>query len=228
MLKKILLMTIFALPAISSAEAIHVNPTSLQSLPSQELGQVVLKFMPSIGETVDWYKNANDKNFKWLDSKYVETTRDDNGTIYSTRRAVYRGNVNGVKSTFLDKRVYEMPWLVTLRGEAQGKFGVDSVVFYPYVLSRNPDDSGMCFGSTHENCEFTPFNSLKKAGITYKKICENQMGAGNFDIAYLLSKKGKKNTYGIWSQSAGSGGSSNSFELDFSASNVEVCKKVKS
>ena len=91
-------MTIFALPAISSAEAIHVNPTSLQSLPSQELGQVVLKFMPSIGETVDWYKNANDKNFKWLDSKYVETTRYDDGTIYSTRRAVYRGNVNGIKS----------------------------------------------------------------------------------------------------------------------------------
>lgn len=228
MFKKILLISFLALPVISTADVIRVSPASLQTLPSQELGQVVLKFIPSVGETVDWSKNANDLSFKWLDSKYVEATRYDDGTIYSTRRAIYRGNVNGVKSTFLDKRVYEMPWLVTLRGEAQGKFGVDSVEFYPYVLAKNSNDSSTCFGSTHENCDFTPFNSLKKAGITYKKICENQMGAGNFNIVYLLSKKGKKNTYGIWSQSDGSGGSSNSFELDFSSSNAEVCKKVRS
>ncbi len=121
-----------------------------------------------------------------------------------------------------------MPWLVTLHGDALGKFGVDSVIFYPYVLASNPNVSGMCFGSTHENCDFTPFNSLKKVGISYKKICEKQMGADNFDIVYLLSKQGKKNTYAIWSQSSGSGGSSNSFTLDFSTSNAEVCKKVKS
>lgn len=227
MFKKTLLITISALPTFAFAEAIHVNPASLQNLPSIELGQAILKFMPSTIETVDWSKNANDKNFKWLDSKYVEATRNDNGTIYSTRRAVYRGNVNGVKSTFLEKRVYEMPWLVTLRGEKQGKFGVDSVTFFPYVLASDPDDSGMCFGSTHKNCDFMPFNSLKRVGITYKKICENQMGAGNFDIVYLLSASGKKNTYGIWSQSTGSGGSSNAFELDFSTSNAEVCKKYK-
>lgn len=227
MFKKILLINFLALPVISTADVIRVYPASLQNLPTQELGQVVLKFMPSVGETVDWYKNANNQSFKWLDSQYVEITRDD-GTIYSTRRAIYRGHVNGVKSTFLDKRVYEMPWLATLRGEAQGKFGVDSIEFYPYVLAKNSDDSSICFGSTHENCDFTPFNSLKKVGITYKKICENQMGAGNFNIVYLLTKHGKKNTYGIWSQSAGSEGSSNSFALDYSSSNVEVCKKVKS
>ena len=85
MLKKILLMTIFALPAISSAEAIHVNPTSLQSLPSQELGQVVLKFMPSIGETVDWYKNANDKNFKWIYKCNLDKLREVLFTINPRR-----------------------------------------------------------------------------------------------------------------------------------------------
>lgn len=227
MFKKTLLITTLACPTFALAEAIQVKPASLQNLPSIELGQVVLKFMPSNQETVDWSKNANDQNFQWLDNTYVEATSNDNRSIYSTRRAVYRGNVNGVKSTFLEKRVYEMPWLVTLRGEGQGKFGVDSVTFFPYVLASNPDDSGMCFGSTHNNCDFSPFNSLKRVGISYKKICENQMGAGNFDVIYLLSASGKKNTYGIWSQSSGSGGSSNAFELDFSTSNAKVCKKYK-
>lgn len=226
MLKKTLLTISLALPTITFAQEIQVFPPTLQSLPSQELGQVVLKFMPSKSGAVNWYTNANDRTITWIDSKYEETTLND-GTVRSSRRAVYRGNVNGVKSTFLEKRIYEMPWLLTLNGDSLGKFGVSSVLFYPYVLAANPQDSGMCFGSTHENCEFSPFNSLKKSGISYKKICENQMGYGNFDVVYLLSKQGKKNTYGIWSQSSGSGGSSNSFALDYSTSNAEVCKKVK-
>lgn len=227
MFTKTLLTISLALPTITFAEAFQIYPPTLQSLPSQELGQVVLKFMPSTSGTVNWSTNANDKTFRWIDSQYVETTIDD-GTVRSSRRAVYRGNVNGVRSTFLEKRVYEMPWLLILNGDSLGKFGVDSVLFSPYQIATNPEDEGMCFGPTHENCSFSPFNSLKKAGISYKKICENKMGYDNFDIVYLLSKQGKKNTYGIWSQSSGSGGRSNFFKLDYSTSNAAVCKKVKS
>jgi hypothetical protein len=227
MFKKILLIASLALPTITFAESIQIDSPTLQSLPSQELGQVVLKFMPSTSDTVSWYTNANDTTFRWIDRKYTEITLDD-GTVISSRRAVYRGKVNGVKSTYLDDRVYEMPWLLTLQGDSLGKFGVNSVSFEPYIIGIDSQDETTCFGSTHENCDFSPFNSLKKAGISYKKICENQMGYGNFDIVYLLSKQGKKNTYGIWSQSSGSGGSSNSFALDYSTSNAAVCKKVKS
>lgn len=227
MFKKALLTISLALPTIALAEEVQVSPPTLQSLPLQELGQVILKFMPSTSGTVNWYTNANDTTFRWVDNKYVETAFGD-GTVHSSRRAVYRGSVNGVKSTFLEKRVYEMPWLLTLHGDSLGKFGVDSVSFYPYVMAADPQDEGLCFGSTHENCDFSPINSLKKTGISYRKICENQLGYGNFDIVYLLSKQGKKNTYGIWSGSSGSGGSSNSFALDYSTSNAAVCKKVKS
>ena len=225
--QKILLTINLALPTITFAETIQIYPPTLQSLPSQELGQVVLKFMPSTSGTVNWYTNANDTTFRWIDSQYAETTLDD-GTVRSSRRAICRGNVNGVRSTFLEKRVYEMPWLLTLYGDSLRKFGVNLVLFYPYVMATNPEDEGMCFGPTHENCDFSAFNSLKQAGISYKKICENKMSYGNFDIVYLLSKQGRKNTYGIWSQSSGSGGSSNSFALDYSTSNTAVCKKVKS
>lgn len=227
MFKKIFLTISLALPTLSFAETIQVYPPVLQSLPSQELGQVVLKFMPSTSDKVNWYTNANDTTFIWIDSTYEETTLND-GTVRSSRRAAYRGNVNGVKSMFLEKRMYEMPWLLTLNGDSLGKFGVNSVSFEPYVMVAASQNTGPCFGQTHENCEFNPFNSLKKAGISYKKICENNLEAGNFNIVYLLSKKGKKNTYGIWSQSAGSGGIANYFELDYSTSNAEICKKVKS
>lgn len=227
MFKKILLITGLVLPTIVLAEEVKIDSPVLQSLPSQELGQVILKFIPSASGTINWYTNANDTTFRWIDRKYIEITLDD-GTVTSSRRAVYRGNVNGVKSTYLDNHVYEMPWLLTLQGDSLGKFGVDSVLFEPYIIGIHSQDETTCFGSTHENCDFKPFNSLKKAGISSKKICENQMGSGNFDIVYLLSKSGKKNTYGIWSQSLGSGGSSNSFTLDYSTSDSAVCKKVKS
>ena len=125
MFKKILLITSLVLPTIVLAEEVKIDSPVLQSLPSQELGQVILKFIPSASGTINWYTNANDTTFRWIDRKYIEITLDD-GTVTSSRRAVYRGNVNGVKSTYLDNHVYEMPWLLTLQGDSLGKFGVDS------------------------------------------------------------------------------------------------------
>lgn len=161
MFKKILLITSLVLPTIVLAEEVKIDSPVLQSLPSQELGQVILKFIPSASGTINWYTNANDTTFRWIDRKYIEITLDD-GTVTSSRRAVYRGNVNGVKSTYLDNHVYEMPWLLTLQGDSLGKFGVDSVLFEPYIIGIHSQDETTCFGSTHENCDFKPFNSLKK------------------------------------------------------------------
>lgn len=223
MIKRILLVVSLTLPSLSFA--LEVYPPLLKKLLSQELGQVVLKFMPSTSSKVDWYTNANDNSFVWIDPTFVETTLND-GTVYSSRRGVFRGHVNGVKSTFLYNRVHEMPWVATMEGQ-NPKFGVQSVILNPaVVLLNNKNGEGTCFGSTHENCNFSPFTSLKRVGITYKKVCENQLGAGNFKIAYLLTKKGKKDTYGVWGESSGSGGSSNSFELDYSTSKAEICKKI--
>lgn len=48
----------------------------------------------------------------------------------------------------------------------------------------------------------------------------------NFKIAYLLSNKGKQDTFAIWSSSGGSGGSWTEFELYYNTNKNEVCKVV--
>lgn len=225
MLQRILMMLTFTLPSFAFSASLEVYPPSLKKLPSQELGQVVLKFMPSTSSKVNWYTNANDNSFVWIDPTFVETTLND-GTIYSSRRGVFRGHVNGVKSTFLYNRVNEMPWIATMEGQ-NPRHGVQAIRLNPaVVLLNNRNEEGDCFGSTHENCEFSPFLSLKRSGITYKKICENKIGAGNFRIAYLLTKAGKKNTYGVWEESSGSGGKANIFTLDYSENKTDICEKI--
>lgn len=225
MLSKLLALFILFLPSIGFTASIEVYPSSLKKLPSQELGKVILKFMPSNSTKVSWYTNANDESFLWIDPTFVETTFND-GTLYSSRRGVFRGHVNGVKSTFLYKKVNEMPWVALMQG-GNPKHGVKSVIFVPtVVLLEESDKEGTCFGSTHENCKFSPFTSLKLSGIKYKKVCENQIGVGNFKIAYLLSKNGKKDTFGVWEESSGSGGTANQFTLDYSETKSEICKKI--
>lgn len=226
-MKSILIILASTLPCLTLAANIDVYPRSLNKLPSQELGKVILKFMPSVNEKVNWYTNANDKTFVWIDPTYVEGTYRD-GTPYSTRRGVFRGNVNGVVSTFLYKTLNEMPWVATMHGD-NPRHGVTFVSFQPaVVMLGNEDEEGRCFGSTHENCEFSPFKSLSKVGIKYKKLCKDNLDAINFSETYLLTASGKKDTYGVWTESGGSGGIANKFLLDYeSSSKEEACENNK-
>lgn len=222
----ITLMVSLFIPTLTFSAPLEVYPTSLQKLPSQELGQVILKFIPSTSSEITWFERANDESIIWINRTFVEESLGG-GVFYSSRKGVFRGHVNGVKSTYLYNNLKEMPWLVILEGEI-AKFGVTSVTFKPsVVLLGNKDEEGDCFGTTHENCEFSPFISLKKAGIKYQKICEAKYSGNNFRNVYLLTKKGKKNTYGIWENSDGSGGGSSVFSLDYSHNQKEVCKKIQ-
>lgn len=219
----------FALPVIflisSSCFALEgglpVYPPELGKLKQQELGALVLKLMPGVNEKeVYWDFRSNEPSILWLDSFYDERKLDD-GSFYSSRKGIARVNVLGVKSTIVDRRKYELPWSVMMEGSV-GKFGVNSIALYPATPSRNNENT--CFGQNFDNCEFSPFKSLTKSKIKYKKICEKNYGALNFEEAYLLTSTGKKAVYGIWGSSGGSGGTSNIFKIDYRDNQKEICK----
>lgn len=216
-------LLIITASAISAEAPLQPYPTVLSKLPQQELGQVILKFMPNKNTNrIGWDYRANDTSIVWIDNSYQEIDNGD-GTFESSRKGVARINVNGVKSTYLKQRVYELPWSIMMKGE-RGKFGVNSVNFYPATASR--ENENICFGEVYGNCEFKPFKSLERSKIAYKKLCEKIDNGINFKIAYLLSNKGKQDTFAIWSSSSGSGGSWTEFELYYNTNKNEVCKVV--
>lgn len=221
-IKKIFLLAVFLSTNIyAESSTISVYPPSLQKLKTQEFGQLVLKFIPDKQDrNVSWDYRANDPSIVWLDSSYLEEKLTD-GSYYSSRKGVARVNVLGVKSTYLDHRKYELPWTILMEGEV-GKFGVNTVSFYPATVSRVNENT--CFGENFDNCEFSPFKSLSLARIKYKKVCEKELSAGNFEKAYLLSATGKIPVYGIWISSSGSGGTNNAFALNYSSNEKTMCK----
>ncbi|MGU3310608.1 hypothetical protein [Acinetobacter sp. M5A5_2a] len=223
-MKKIVLLGGLALAPLMGANSaeVTVQYPALLKLRQQEFGQLVLKFMPDKNDQeFYWNYRANDPNVIWLDKSYIETKLDD-GTYYSSRKGIARVNVLGIKGKYLDHKEYEIPWAIMFEGMV-GKFGVDSISFYPAMPEREGD---ICFGEGFSDCEFSPFKSLSKAGISFKKICDKQFSAGNFEKAYILSKNSKKSVYGIWGASSGSGGSSNSFKLVSLGNEKEMCKNL--
>ncbi|HFF5071126.1 TPA: hypothetical protein ACGDNJ_001516, partial [Acinetobacter baumannii] len=147
-------LLIITASAISAEAPLQPYPTVLSKLPQQELGQVILKFMPNKNTNrIGWDYRANDTSIVWIDNSYQEIDNGD-GTFESSRKGVARINVNGVKSTYLKQRVYELPWSIMMKGE-RGKFGVNSVNFYPATASR--ENENICFGEVYGNCEFKPF-----------------------------------------------------------------------
>lgn len=219
----IVALTLSLSPIISANSAdFTVQYPTLLKLKQQEFGQLVFKFMPNKNDQkFYWNYRANDPDVIWLDKSYIENKLDD-GSYYSSRKGIARVNVLGIKGKYLDHKEYEMPWAIMFEGKV-GKFGVDSISFYPAMPERDGD---ICFGEGFSDCEFSPFKSLAKAGIIFKKICEKQLSAGNFEKAYILSNAQKKSVYGIWGASSGSGGSSNSFKLVELGNEKGMCKDL--
>ncbi len=196
-------------------------PVALNKLPQQEFGQLVYKLMPQKNQkNIFWDFKSNDRSIIWLDKTYIERKLPD-GTIHSDRKGIARVNVLGVKSTYLNYEKYELPWTVMMEG-GLGKFGPNRINIYPATASRNNEET--CFGDNFDNCEFSPFKSLAKANIKYRKICEEDNGAVNFEKAYLLTSPNKEPLIGIWQSSGGSGGTSNQFVLDYTKDPETLCK----
>ncbi|HCJ6432326.1 TPA: hypothetical protein NV462_000941 [Acinetobacter baumannii] len=220
-----LLFLISSVCAVSAEEPLQPYPVTLKKLPQQEFGQLVYKLLPNKNEKkLYWDFRSNDKSIVWLDSFYVEKKLED-GTFHSSRKGVARVNVLGTKSTIVDHRTYELPWSVMMEGTV-GKFGPNTISLYPATVAREYEN--ICFGENFDNCEFSPFKSLTKANIKFKKVCEKNFGALNFEEAYLLTSPSKKAVYGIWQSSSGSGGTSNLFRIDYSENQKQVCDTLMS
>jgi len=222
-----LLPLIFMIPIICSASDnnLQVYPPELGKLKQQELGSLVFKLMPSLSEKqIYWDFKSDDPSIIWIDSFYEERKMEDGG-FYSSRKGIARVNVLGTKSTIVDRKKYELPWSIMMEGDV-GKFGVNTISLYPATISKKNEN--ICFGENFDNCEFSPFKSLSKAKINYKKVCEKKFGALNFEEAYLLSAPGKRSVYGIWGSSSGSGGTSNTFKIDYTENQKEMCKGLMS
>jgi hypothetical protein len=225
----IFLSSLFCSSSIFATEQLTITHKSLDKLPSQEIGQVIKKFLPDTKNNafpITWDYKANDNTIIWLHRPYIEEQLYDN-SIVSTRKGIFRSHVLGKKATYLQNIKYELPWSVIYKGE-MAKFGVKEIEFHPNLPGIDVIDSGMCFGTEYDNCDFNPIKSLKNAGVNSKMICRDPFGGGsNFEKVYLLTAVGKKPTYAIYSMSTGSGGSSSNFTLVLNTNQKDVCNSVK-
>lgn len=228
MRKQYFLLT--ALIFSSSSFAIDNLPLThkgLEKLKMQEIGPLIKSFLPNLGASAIWWDyKSNDSSIIWLHKPYIETQFQD-GSFETVRKGVFRSNVLGIQTTYLQDRKYELPWSVIYLGK-MAKFGVTEIQFHPNLPDIDIIDSYQCFGSSYNNCDFNPIQSLKNAGVNSKMICRDDSGSGsNYKKAYLLTANGKKPTYAIYSMSAGSGGSTNDFSLIFKTTKNEICNLVK-
>ena len=221
---------LIALGFSSSSFALENLPLShkgLEKLKMQEIGPVIKNFLPNSDVSAIWWDyKSNNPSIIWLHRPYTETQFED-GSIQTIRKGVFRSNVLGVQTTYLQDRKYELPWSVIYLGK-MAKFGVTEIQFHPNLPDIDIIDSYQCFGASYDNCDFNPIKSLKNVGVNSKMICRDDTGSGsNYKKAYLLTANGKKPTYAIHSMSTGSGGSSNDFSLMHNTTKNEICNLVK-
>jgi hypothetical protein len=201
--------------SVAQAEKIPVLP-GMQGYGTYEFGLLIKKLMPV--NRIWWDHLANDKNIKWITPGSQEVINYD-GYAESSRQGLVRINVLGSTPTILKNRKYELPWTITYKG-GQERFGVTSVLLEP------GDKVNGCYGYPTSNCSFEHIPSLKKQGITTKKICLDKTKGSLVYEAYQLSTPGKKTTYLYKVNSIGSGGDSTSFELYYSPNIQAFCSEI--
>jgi hypothetical protein len=197
-----------------------VYPESLRGTQSYELGSVILALMPPPGQQrIGWDWQANSP-IQWQDG-YTQNP----GAVRSYRNGMLRINVMGDVSTVLRQRTDELGWTVTLYTDASPKFGPDSISITPGLT-----DSGACFGTLYDGCNFNPLPSLKQQGIKAKLLCQfDEFGRhnpsnDNFTRTYSVSAQGKAPTLLQWQKSGGTGGTSTSVTLLVNATPAQACK----
>jgi hypothetical protein len=191
---------------------VNVYPSSVKSLNSLELGEVILFLMPPTGmNLVDWGYLSNTK-INWLDDSYKSI--DTPQGVYNSRTGLVRINVMGNKSTILKKQTTELAWSVVYENYGNPKYGVEIITIKP----GTEDSDGICFGSTAENCSFNPIKSFGMEKIKYRQICKSSEKVG-----FELSAEGKRKIKAAWITSTGSGGSSSWIELYVNSGKEDIC-----
>lgn len=215
-----IMMILNLLSVETNSAGINFDYPLFLKLKPQEFGQIIFRYMPDKNEQgFYWNYTDNDQDVIWLDSTYTKTTLTD-GNYYLSRKGITRVNV--LEKKIIDHKQYEIPWMIVFEGTAD-KFGVNSISFFPTMPEIDGD---ICFRESFNVCEFLPFKSLTKVGISFKEICEKKFSAGNFEKVYILSHTNKKSVYGIWGTKSISGFSSSSFKLVELGNEKEICENL--
>lgn len=179
-------------------------PSEAAALRPYELGQAILLFMPPEEEPVTWAIGVNG-SVAWLTDGYRDEQSSD-GTFAYLREGLLRVHVMGERSQVLKKVMQELAWSVKLSTTGNPKWGPEVISLTPGL----PDE--ICFGSLYLGCQFDPSESMKRAGITATRICEQSI-SGSTIIGFQLVHPSKEKTLARWRDDGGSGGITSSFEL---------------
>lgn len=214
-MRKLLLLILLA--PVSCFSAPSVVPAAAVSLDPIELGSAALLFMPDYGtaQSITWDFRNHAPHIIWLTPGY-KTEKKGEGRVGANRVGLLRVNVRGEPSTVLKQKKAELAWSVIYSAEDDPKLGVEVIEISP----GTPDD--ICFGTLYGGCDFDPIPSFALAGISAKEICRIS-SAGQWITGFMLSHPKKQDTLVRLVKTEGSGGSSASLELLFSASREELC-----
>ena len=105
-----IILLIFLFFAVPLSWGAGVYPSSVEKLPTVELGQAVLLFIPGkgSGDFVNW-DLLSEGPIEWLDEGYVRNDKDLQSKRAYLRRGLMRINILGKKSTVLKKE--SLNWL---------------------------------------------------------------------------------------------------------------------
>jgi hypothetical protein len=216
-------LSAFGLSVVKAEDVIRgtTNNETLNGYRSFELGEAILLFMPNKNESVNWDYRI-DSPAIWLTEGYTETGNYEKFTEKAFRKGLMRINVDGVQSTILRKTKEELAWRVRYTTTNDAKFGVESIELS--IDGGVNDDRESCFGNLYSNCVFNPEKSMLKAGIQFKKVCENPLIGGSNYIGYELTHPDKTKTLIRTMYGSGSGGAESSLEIYFSKKAKDLCK----
>lgn len=207
----LLIFLFFAVPLSWGA---GIYPSSVEKLPSVELGQAVLLLIPEKGsdDFVGW-DLLSEGPIEWLDEGYVPNAKDMQSKRAYLRRGLMRINILGKKSTVLKKRKQELAWQVTYSNWGNPAFGVDLITLEPGTSDQ------ICFFSNTDGCALDPIPSLKASGFSVKRIC----APSAYKTGYKLSHAKRKTIYANIIHHSGSGGISVYITLWVKGGESEVC-----
>jgi hypothetical protein len=188
-------------------------PKTLKSIEPIELGQIILMLSKFDGDRVRWDYKVNDKHIIWI-TDGVEYSGSE-----TLRKGVSRINVLGRYATVLHQKKEALGWQVTLKTNNNPNFGPTYILVAPGLESEDG-----CFGVIYENCAFKLEPSFNSLNIKYKIVCSNMLDSTNFDKVYSIKLKNGKNVLITYSQSSGSGGTSNAIKIWFTTNQNSVCK----
>ena len=201
------------------ARDINVYPASVSKLKNIELGEAIFLLMPDKStKFIQWSFQSNNDKILWIDDTYkiIESSN------VASRDGLIRINVKGAKSTILNKELKELAWSIEyINSISNPKFGPQKIILTPGVR----DGNGNCFGSTADNCSFSPIKSLQSSNINFDIVCKTGSTENWGTTGLLLSAKGKKTVKMKWVTDGGSGGSSSWIEIYVGEQPEDMCEE---